>query len=276
MLHPEEWRLFDVLENQLNRLLDIQQKADHIIQYNHSLNEVTIHQELNQLWKGQSESPGAPSHFVNQWKELDKKMTRDFLANSIDLKTVNLFPLVQNVLDRTKQMFKHRNILILTDAEENLCIPIDPKAIEEIFEGLLKNAIENTPDEGIIRIILETKGERGFFKVQDFGIGITEENQKYIFDGLFATREMDLYSSKNPYDFYAGGKGLDLFKMKIYGQHFGFDISMKSQRCVYLPTDRDLCPGRISQCPHCKNPLDCYSSGGSTFCLSFPVSRNSK
>jgi signal transduction histidine kinase len=185
-------------------------------------------------------------------------------------------PSVQKVLDRAKQKSKHRNILFLTDGEQNLCFPTNPEVIEEILEGLLKNAIENTPDEGKIHIHLETDGEKGYLKVRDFGIGITEENQKYIFDGLFATREMELYSSKRPYDFYAGGKGLDLFKMKIYGQHFGFDISVKSQRCPHLPTDRDLCPGKISQCSHCKETFHCYSSGGSTFCLSFPILKDSE
>ncbi len=108
--------------------------------------------------------------------------------------------------------------------------------------------------------------------MRDFGIGITEENQKSIFDGLFHTQETDLYTSRKPYDFNAGGKGLDLLKMKVYGRSFGFDLSMESRRCVYLPTDRDVCPGRISACPHCQRPEDCLSSGESTFCVSLPAS----
>ncbi|MDI7261898.1 MAG: histidine kinase, partial [Thermodesulfobacteriota bacterium] len=101
---------------------------------------------------------------------------------------------------------------------------------------------------------------------------ITEENQKFIFDGLFHTQETDLYSSKRPYDFNAGGKGLDLLRIKVYGKRFGFDLSVGSRRCLYLPTDRDLCPGTISACPHCRGVEDCSASGGSTFCVSFPLS----
>jgi signal transduction histidine kinase len=146
-----------------------------------------------------------------------------------------------------------------------------PRILEDTLEGLLKNAIENTPDEGIVRVLWEQNDQRGLLKVQDFGIGITEENQKYLFDGLFHTQETDLYSSKKPYDFNAGGKGLDLLRMKVYGQRFGFDLSMESRRCTYLPTDRDLCPGRISACSHCKKLEDCLTSGGSTFSVSFPI-----
>jgi len=142
-----------------------------------------------------------------------------------------------------------------------------------MFIGLSRNAIENTPDEGMIRIVLEQKAQWVQLKFMDFGIGITKENRRRLFDGLLHTRDTELYGSKKPYDFGAGGKGLDLLRMKVYSQRFGFDISVVSQRCLYLPTDKDLCRGRISQCPHCRVREDCFNSGGSTFCLTFAVAR---
>ncbi|HVN23580.1 MAG TPA: hypothetical protein VMT71_06390, partial [Syntrophorhabdales bacterium] len=77
----------------------------------------------------------------------------------------------------------------------------------------------------------------------------------------------------NPYDFGAGGKGLELFRMKLYARRFGFEISMKSKRCCYIPTEQGLCPGDISLCSHCKAVSDCADSGGSTFSVSFPAER---
>jgi signal transduction histidine kinase len=153
---------------------------------------------------------------------------------------------------------------------------MDPRILEDILEGLLKNAIENTPDEGLIRILVEQKGQRVLLKVQDFGVGITEEDQEYLFDGLFHTQETELYSSKRPYDFNAGGKGLDLLRMKAYEHHLGFELSVVSRRCLHLQTRQDSCPGRISACPHCQGPEDCLSSGGSAFCVSFPVFENKR
>jgi signal transduction histidine kinase len=150
-------------------------------------------------------------------------------------------------------------------------VVLDERILEEVLEGLLKNAVENTPDQGMIHLDLKEQEGRILLKVKDFGIGITEENQKLIFGGLFHTLETDLYTSKTPYDFGAGGKGLDLLRMKVYGQRYGFDLSVESQRCIHIPTDRDLCPGKISDCSSCKTPEDCYSSGGSTFCISFPL-----
>jgi glutamine phosphoribosylpyrophosphate amidotransferase len=53
---------------------------------------------------------------------------------------------------------------------------MDPKILDECLTGLIKNAIENTPDEGMIRIILERKGHWTQLKVMDFGIGITSSS----------------------------------------------------------------------------------------------------
>jgi signal transduction histidine kinase len=184
---------------------------------------------------------------------------------------VSLFPFTDRILEKVKQQASHRDIHYHLDGEKYLSVAMDPGVLGDILEGLLKNAIENTPDEGIIRIVLERKAQWLLLKVQDFGIGITNENQRRLFDGLFHTLDTDLYTSKRPYDFGAGGKGLDLLRMRVYGQRFGFEISVGSQRCTHIPTDHDLCPGKISTCPHCKKPEDCLNSGGSTFCLSFTI-----
>ena len=52
------------------------------------------------------------------------------------------------------------------------------------------------------------------------------QDQPYIFDGLFHATETDLYTSKRPYDFGAGGKGLELLKVKVYSKRYGFEVSM--------------------------------------------------
>jgi len=184
---------------------------------------------------------------------------------------LSLLSFSERMLEKAKQHATHREIHFRLEGSTDLCVLMAPRILEDTLEGLLKNAIENTPDEGMIRILLERKGGRQLLKVQDYGIGITEENQRHVFEGLFHTQETDLYSSKRPYEFNAGGKGLDLLRMKVYGQRFGFDLSVESQRCIYLPTDRDLCPGKISACPHCGRTKDCLSSGGSTFSVSFPA-----
>ena len=230
--------VFESLEKNLNRISDIQQETDQIIR---------AHQELET-----GPRTGKPDHPL-----------------SFSGEAIPLYSFTERILENVKEQAPHRNIEFHLDGAGDLTLFTDPKILKETMVGLLKNAVENTPDEGTIQIVLEQKARWLLFKVQDFGVGITEENQRQLFDGLFHTLDTELYASKKPYDFGAGGKGLDLLRIKTYGRRFGFDISAGSQRCIYLPTDRDLCPGKISSCPHCQRREDCLSSGGSTFCLSF-------
>jgi signal transduction histidine kinase len=182
---------------------------------------------------------------------------------------IHLYLFAREVLDKVRQKAAHRDIQFLLEGAKDLYLKAPPDILEEILEGLLKNAIENTPDEGLIRVVVEKKAQWVQIKIQDFGVGITEENQRQLFDGLFHTLDTELYTSKRPYDFGAGGKGLNLLRIRTYGQRLGYEISLASQRCVYLPTERDLCPGKISACLHCQSRKDCFKSGGSTFCVSF-------
>ena len=82
--------------------------------------------------------------------------------------------------------------------------------------------------------------------------------------------DTDQYSSKKLYVFNAGGSGSDLLRIKVFSERYGFSIDFTSTRCGHIPEDRDLCPGRVSDCPHIKNKEECFSSGGSVFTVKFP------
>ena len=56
-----------------------------------------------------------------------------------------------------------------------------------MLEGLLKNAVENTPDGGRIEISVAESANDVRVEVRDYGIGITTENQKNIFGGSILT-----------------------------------------------------------------------------------------
>ncbi|MBW1784976.1 MAG: ATP-binding protein, partial [Deltaproteobacteria bacterium] len=138
------------------------------------------------------------------------------------------------------------------------------------IDGLVKNAIENTPDEGKIEVNVQKKANDAEMVLRDFGVGITEENQRRIFEGFFATQETIDYSSNRPFDFNAGGKGADLLRMKIFSERYHFTIDMTSSRCRYIPKEGDICPGIISECPFCVKKEDCLVSGGTVFRLQVP------
>jgi signal transduction histidine kinase len=258
------------LEKNLGRILDIQQETDDIIRSYRDSEGISPHSELDRMWDKLVDTVEIPPVIKAHWSAIQEWLTQE-LSGPPSSEPLPLYPFAEKTLEKIRHKAATRTMRFQLKGSRDDSVFINPRIVEDILESLLKNAVENTPDEGVIRILVERQEQNLLLKVQDFGIGITEENQRYIFDGLFHTQETDLYTSKKPYDFNAGGKGLDLLRMKVYGQRFRFDLAMESRRCRYIPTDRDLCPGRISDCPHCQRTEDCLSSGGSTFCVSFPI-----
>ena len=146
---------------------------------------------------------------------------------------------------------------------------IPPEVLTKIVEGLIRNAVENTPDEGRIEVTVRNAEEGPEVEVKDFGIGITKENQRLLFENYFPSYETMQYASRAPYDFNAGGKGFDLLRMKIFSERYHFKLRIISHRCGYIPHDHDLCPGKIANCAYCRTDQDCIHSGGTTVIVQF-------
>ncbi|MGD9369466.1 MAG: ATP-binding protein, partial [Desulfobacteraceae bacterium] len=137
--------------------------------------------------------------------------------------------------------------------------------------GLVRNAIENTPDGGRIEIQVKLNHDRVLLKVCDSGIGITEENKALLFKSYFTTSETTDYATRKPYDFNAGGRGFDLLRIKIFSERHQFKINLTTNRCPFLPADKDTCQGNTSDCRFLTIPEDCMENGGTVFSIEFPA-----
>ena len=266
-------RILDALERNTQRLLRIQRETDEIFEVSQEVEVSVLTDEMELLRERLDRLGNVPPEVWSHWGALKEWLGRHSKDSTEQFQAIDLYPFVRMVVEKTKQRAGHRRLEYHVEGENDLTIFMDPRVVGEVVEGLLKNAVENTPDGGIIGVTVEEREGRIWIHVKDSGVGITEENQRDIFDGLFHTEETEMYASRNPYDFGAGGKGLDLLRMRLYARRYGFEISMKSRRCCYIPTDQDLCPGNISLCDHCKMPQDCIDSGGSSFSVSFLADR---
>jgi K+-sensing histidine kinase KdpD len=159
---------------------------------------------------------------------------------------------------------------ILARIEKGLSIAMDKAVLRKTFVALLKNAIENTPDEGQIKISALATESNIYVDFQDCGIGITAEHRKNIFGGFLPAQSTEFYASKKPYAFDAGGASLDLLRLKMFAEQFGFAVDFESTRCKHIPLATDQCPGKISDCTHIRDRAECLSSGGTTFTVTFP------
>ncbi len=163
-----------------------------------------------------------------------------------------------------------RKIKILSKVYAGIELYINRTILEIIVNGLLKNAIENTPDGGLIVIKAKETNFDFSFEIIDFGVGITEENQRNLFWGFFHTQDTKHYSTKKPFEFNAGGCGGDLLRMKLFADRLGFLLAFKSRRCKYLLLGEKSCPGNIAKCYFVRSGKECMKSGGTKFMVTFP------
>ena len=186
--------------------------------------------------------------------------------------TINLPEFVEERLAVLKTRFSHREMDLRIQMAPGVLVKIPREVFQKVFDGLLRNAIENTPDEGRIEVTVREESLGVEMIIRDHGIGIAGENQRLIFEGFFSTQETMDYSSRHPFDFNAGGRGADLLRMKIFSERYRFRIDMNSSLCAGLKSNRRACPGRISLCEKCKGQKeDCHDMGGTTFRVSFPI-----
>ena len=171
-----------------------------------------------------------------------------FSPRDLVVKDIFLDSFVKERIKAIQPDMAHRNICLITSLESSSLIQMPCEPLKKTVDGLIRNAVENTPDGGEIEILVHQKKNGVEFAVKDHGIGLTREAQKRIFEGFFSTQETMNYSSKQPFDFNAGGKGADLLRMKIFSERFNFKISMTSKRCRRIPENKDACPGSIQEC----------------------------
>jgi PAS domain S-box-containing protein len=266
-------RFLDMLQRNVDRLFEISDEASEILRASKDLEAGGLMDDIDRLEQRMESLSEVPEEMRVCAREIKEWVGHHMSGSRGRFRIIEIRPFAESVVEKVRYFARTRQVRIVVEGgEPPLYISMNPGILREVLEALLKNAVENTPDGGLIRVHLEEESGRAWIHVIDTGVGITAENQPYIFDGLFHATDTDLYSSKKSYDFGAGGKGLDLLKLKVYAKRFGFEITMSSTRCGYIPTERDLCPGNIASCPHVRTPEECAASGGSTFSVAFRAS----
>ena len=192
-----------------------------------------------------------------------------FGVNEVESEEIQLDDFVAEKIQALRPRFAHRKVRLETDIASVAAIWLPVTVLDKTVEGLIRNAIENTPDGGNILVTVRT-GEMGpEFEVKDTGVGISEENQRLIFDDYFIAYEPMQYSTRQPYDFNAGGKGFDLLRMKFFSEKYNFNLQMFSKPCRLTGQGNDACPGSMDNCEPAARPQDCAGSGGTTMTVQF-------
>jgi signal transduction histidine kinase len=203
-------------------------------------------------------------------KAVRRQIDQYFKPSSPVLKHIEVGPFVSAIIEGIKPRFAHRRLKVIKDISESAgFIDIPDDVLNKIVIGLIRNAVEYTPDEGKIIISVKARDSGPELTVTDTGVGITEENQQLIFGNYFTTADVNKYTTGRPYDFMAGGSGFDLLRIKVFSEQYNFNFVLQSYRCPHIPNDGDICPGSANRCSYCDSPTYCHRSGGTSFTIQF-------
>lgn len=100
-------------------------------------------------------------------------------------------------------------------------VMIDREAVSEAIVNLLDNAVKYSGDTKFIKMVIGNENDSVFIEVQDKGIGISEEDQKKVFDKFYRVSSGLVHTTKGT------GLGLSLVK-QIMDAHKG-KVILKSK-----------------------------------------------
>lgn len=105
-------------------------------------------------------------------------------TGKLDLKPcpIQLHSFCQSILDEMKLIAKSTHHFQLTSQNPSLELIMDEMILRKILTNLLTNAIKYSPAGGIISLTVMNEGDQITLQIQDQGIGISREHQRYLFE----------------------------------------------------------------------------------------------
>ena len=114
-----------------------------------------------------------------------------------------------------------KHIQLRFDCPDDCLMQSDASLLREIFGNLLNNAIQYTPDGGIVSVTLRTEGPQCVVTVKDSGIGIPKNAIESVFGRLFR--------AENARKVKASGSGLGLYVVRSFTTLLGGTVSCSSR-----------------------------------------------
>jgi PAS domain S-box-containing protein len=149
---------------------------------------------LNQEDRDELET--AVKHIIKQVKRC-RNITRQLLSYVRDSEptqsSLDAHELLKETVSFLNPELKHKDIEVVVDFMEGpLLLHSDKQMLEQVFVNLISNAIYAVKEKGEKggRIVLKTSRDESMLEIRisDNGTGISEENQKQMYDLFFTTK----------------------------------------------------------------------------------------
>lgn len=137
-------------------------------------------------------------------------------------KEFSLVELIKELIKGLEPLAKASNVEVKFEPKaDSPKIFADPSQIQLVIENLLDNAIRYIKEKGKVGIKLKRKDGDLYFEIDDTGVGIPKEDQKYIFQKFFRSENVMRYQTQ--------GSGLGLYIAKSIIERSGGKIGFKSE-----------------------------------------------
>ncbi|QSX04773.1 hypothetical protein JYG23_08635 [Sedimentibacter sp. zth1] len=133
---------------------------------------------------------------------------------------LSLTEIVENVTDNMDIMAKNKNLKMVTDIQDDVIIKGDYDKIRRLVVILVDNAIKYT-EEGFVSVKLSIEKNKKVLYIQDSGLGISNDDQKRIFDRFFRSDK-----ARNR-KFGGTGLGLSIAKWIVNSHRASIDVESK-------------------------------------------------
>ncbi len=139
----------------------------------------------------------------------------------INREPIEIFSLTQAIIREFRPVVEQKNIDISFAMAGEKVVNIDRYMYERILFNLLSNAVKFTPEHGTVSVSLDFAGDKATLSVRDTGIGISEADQKNLFQKFqqvegSATRRFE-------------GTGLGLALVKEFSVLLGGDVRVTTE-----------------------------------------------
>lgn len=127
-------------------------------------------------------------------------------------------PILKDVISLMEPRAREQGIALTCTFSDLKPVRADPKSMEEIFNNLVTNAINYSPDGGSVRVSAVGKGEYLEIQVEDTGVGIPPEELPKIFDRFYRVKQPRTRQVMGT------GLGLAIVKGAVEAHHGTIDV----------------------------------------------------
>jgi len=153
------------------------------------------------------------------------------IKNKLQINTVDLNDLVDNIYKETRVLFSERNINFnFFPEKKSIKVSADIKQLKRAVRELVQNSLKFTEEDGEVTLTLKSVGlnKQTFITIEDTGIGIPNDKLELIFEPFYEVQDV-MHHSTSKTDFMGGGIGVGLSLAKEIVESFGGEIAVDSK-----------------------------------------------